>query len=68
MSATATRAVIHTDAKPTGRQIYALAHKLAEIAGLEWPATRAAASELLEHVTEQHAAICGATGDDNIPF
>jgi hypothetical protein len=36
------------EAKPTGRQVYALAHELARHAGVEFPRTRGAASELIE--------------------
>lgn len=38
------------EAKPTGRQVYALAHELARHAGVEFPRTRGAASELLERL------------------
>lgn len=38
------------EAKPTGRQVYALAHELAKYAGMEFPRTRGAASELLERL------------------
>ena len=70
------RAVVHTDAKPSGRQIYAIAHKLIDVAGLEWPETRGAASELLEHLTKQLEALeakpptaaAVAAGEDEIPF
>lgn len=64
--------VVHTDARPTGRQIFALCHALVDVAGLEWPETRAEASALLEHVSAQRAAIDTATaptaGDAEIPF
>ena len=36
------------EAKPTGRQIYALAHELCKASGEEFPRTRGAASELIE--------------------
>jgi hypothetical protein len=38
------------EAKPTGRQVYALAHELAKHAGVEFPRTRGAASELIERL------------------
>lgn len=52
--------VVHVDSKPTGRQIYALCHALVDIAGIDWPETRAAASALIERVSEQRAAILAA--------
>jgi hypothetical protein len=36
------------EAKPTGRQVYALAHELCKAMGEQFPRTRAAASELIE--------------------
>jgi hypothetical protein len=42
-----TRTFAKPDAKPTPRQVYALARELAERAGEEFPATRLAASELI---------------------
>jgi hypothetical protein len=47
------RAVRHLEAKPTGRQIYALAHELANRAGCEWPRTRGAASELIDRLRRE---------------
>jgi len=38
------------DAKPTGRQIYALAHELLKQAQLEFARTRGAASDLIERL------------------
>jgi hypothetical protein len=43
------------DAKPTGRQVYALAHELAKHAGVEFPRTRGAASELIERLRKEGA-------------
>jgi hypothetical protein len=51
-----TRTVRHADATPTGRQVFALAHALADVAGIEWPQTRGAMSDLLERVREQRDA------------
>jgi hypothetical protein len=42
--------VRHTDAKPTAKQVYALAHELCERAGEDFPATRGAASELIQRL------------------
>jgi hypothetical protein len=36
------------EAKPTGRQVYALAHELCKAMGEQFPRTRGAASELIE--------------------
>jgi hypothetical protein len=44
----------HPDAKPTGRQIYALAHELCKRAGERFPPTRGAASALLERLRAQN--------------
>jgi hypothetical protein len=60
------RRVVNTDARPTGRQTYAIARALAEIAGIDWPETRAAASDLISHLNDQRAAV--APGADNAPF
>ena len=38
------------EAKPTFRQVYALAHELAKRAEVEFPSTRGAASELIEQL------------------
>jgi hypothetical protein len=42
------------EGKPTGRQVYALAHELAKHADVEFPRTRGAASELIERLREQN--------------
>jgi hypothetical protein len=44
------------DAKPTGRQIYALAHELAKHADVEFPRTRGEASQLIERLRTESAA------------
>jgi hypothetical protein len=44
----------HPDAKPTGRQIYALAHELCKRAGERFPTTRGDASELLERLRAEN--------------
>jgi hypothetical protein len=44
------RAVRNPDAKPTPRQVYALAHELAKRADIQFPRTRGAASELIERL------------------
>ena len=43
------------DAKPTGRQIYALAHELAKHADVEFPRTRGEASLLIERLRTEGA-------------
>ncbi len=40
----------HPEAKPTGRQIYALAHELCKRMEERFPATRSAASALIERL------------------
>jgi hypothetical protein len=44
------------EAKPTGRQVYALAHELAKQAEIEFPRTRGAASELIDRLRKENAA------------
>jgi hypothetical protein len=56
-----TRRVIQTDARPTSRQVYAVARALSEIAGIEWPESRGAMSELLDHLNEQRGAVPAVT-------
>jgi hypothetical protein len=48
--------VRNPEAKPTGRQVYALAHELAMQAEIEFPRTRGAASELIERLRKENAA------------
>jgi hypothetical protein len=43
------------EAKPTGRQIYALAHELAKHADVEFPRTRGDASQLIERLRTETA-------------
>ena len=43
-------AIRHPEAKPTGRQVYALAHELCERAGEEFPTSRGGASELIQRL------------------
>jgi hypothetical protein len=63
------RAVVHADGKVTGRQVYRIAHQLADIAGITWPADRAAASALIAHLEEQRGAVSVATSTGaDIPF
>jgi hypothetical protein len=47
-------AIRHPDAKPTARQTYALAHELAKHAGIAFPSTRGAASELIERLRAEN--------------
>lgn len=48
----------NSSAKPTVRQVYALARVLLKMADERWPETRAAASDLIERLRteESHAA------------
>jgi hypothetical protein len=63
------REVVHADGKVTGPQVWRIAHQLADIAGIDWPANRGAASALIAHLEEQRAAVSAATStSDNIPF
>jgi len=43
------------DAKPTGKQVYALAHELCARAGVEFPSTRGAASTLIQELRDERA-------------
>ena len=45
----------HPEAKPTGKQVYALAHELCARAGVEFPATRGAASALIQRLRDERA-------------
>ena len=47
--------VRNPEAKPTGRQVYALAHELAKRADVEFPRTRGAASDLIERLRKENA-------------
>jgi hypothetical protein len=49
-----TVAIRHPEAKPTPRQIYALAHALCVRAGEEFPGTRGAASKLIERLRTEN--------------
>lgn len=53
--------VQHAADKPTGRQIYRLCADLLRIAGEPFPANRGDASELIERIAAQAAAITAAT-------
>jgi hypothetical protein len=57
-----------TDAKPTSKQTWLVAHLFAEIAGVDWPETRAAASELITTLQAQRDAVRAAAGNDGMPF
>ena len=48
--------VRHPEAKPTAKQVYALAHELAKRAGEEFPSTRGVASELIERLRAESGA------------
>ena len=47
--------VRNPEAKPTGRQVYALAHELARRFAVDFPRTRGAASELIERLRKENA-------------
>jgi hypothetical protein len=55
------RRVVQSDGHVTSRQTYRIARQLADIAGIDWPETRAAASELIDHLETQRAALSGAS-------
>jgi hypothetical protein len=50
-------AIRHPEAKPTGRQVYALAHELCKRAGERFPETRGAASELIERLRSDNGNV-----------
>ena len=54
------RRVVQSDGHVTSRQVYRIARQLADIAGIDWPETRAAASELIDHLEQQRDALTGA--------
>jgi hypothetical protein len=43
------------DAKPTGKQVYALAHELCTRVGVEFPSTRGGASALIQRLRDERA-------------
>jgi hypothetical protein len=55
------RRVVNTAAPVTGRQSYAIARALADIAGISWPENRADASALISHLNDQRAAVPAAS-------
>ena len=46
--------VRHPEAKPTAKQVYALAHELCERADEEFPVTRGQASELIQRLRAEN--------------
>jgi hypothetical protein len=44
----------HPEGKPTPKQVYALAHELSARAGVEFPATRGAASALIQRLRDEN--------------
>jgi hypothetical protein len=64
-SATAENKIVaSTDRKPSARQIYAVAHMTVEALGLEWPGSRAEASELISRLRD----LKSEGGGDDCPF
>jgi hypothetical protein len=59
------RRVVQSDGHVTSRQTYRIARQLADIAGIDWPETRAAASELIDHLEQQRETL---TTSDPVPF
>jgi hypothetical protein len=59
------RRVVKSDSHVTSRQTYRIARQLADIAGIDWPETRAAASELIDHLEQQRETL---TASDPVPF
>jgi hypothetical protein len=47
--------VRNPESKPTGRQVYALAHEFARRFDIDFPRTRGAASELIERLRKENA-------------
>jgi hypothetical protein len=43
----------HPEGKPTPKQVYALAHELCAQAGVDFPATRGAASALIQRLRDE---------------
>jgi hypothetical protein len=52
-----------TDARPSSRQVYYVARLLVDAAGIEWPESRAAMSQLIERLQPAPAAT-----PDEAPF
>jgi hypothetical protein len=44
----------HPEGKPTPKQVYALAHELCARAGVDFPATRGAASSLIQRLRAEN--------------
>jgi hypothetical protein len=44
----------HPEGKPTPKQVYALTHELCARAGVEFPATRGAASALIQRLRDEN--------------
>jgi hypothetical protein len=60
--------VKRTGDRPTAKQVYAIAHALVEIAGVQWPETRGDASTLLQQLREQRDAVTAPVAPSDIPF
>lgn len=60
----APRQVRNVDAKPTARQVYAIARGAIELAGLDWPTTREGASQLIQTIM----AAKSPAASEEVPF
>lgn len=67
MSATTTQYHPRTDKRPSPRSVYLLAHLLVDAAGLDWPATQAECSALIDNLKSATAQTTGATNPE-VPF
>jgi hypothetical protein len=52
-------AAASTESKPTPKQLYRIARETLELLGLEWPANRRAASELIGQLVDANRARAG---------
>jgi hypothetical protein len=57
-----------TDKRPSGRQMYAIAFGLLELAGIDAPKTSADASAIIGQLREQRDAMTAAAAGTEIPF
>lgn len=56
-----------TDKRPSGKQIYFMAHLLCDVAGLEWPTTSAECSDIIGRLKDQAAAVKATQAGDVAP-
>jgi hypothetical protein len=63
-AATVDPARVSAERKPSTRQVYAIAHRACELLGVDWPADRRAASELIGQLQGAQSPEAA----DDIPF